>query len=476
MNSNTMLKAAIAALLPTTAALCTSSAQAGGLALMEQNSSGLGNAYAGSAAVADDASTIFFNAAGLTQLKRPSLVVNVAAIRIQSDFHDSGSLAAVGQNLNGTGGNAGNTAVLPALYFAVPLTDKVSGGIGVNAPFGLKTEYDSDWMGRFQAIKSDVKTTNINTALAFKVNDVVSIGVGADFQTLDATLTKAVDYTAVVGQGVAAQLLPALQAGAITPGQYGAQVGNAMAFNAGLQGNSAVKGSDTAWGFDVGLLFNISDATKVGLSYRSAMKYNLTGNATITAPAATDPTGQAVIAGARATVLADGPINLNIKLPASANAAVSQKLSNAFELLLGVSWTQWSSIQELRILRPSGVTLSNTPESWDDTWRYAVGANWQVTDALKLRAGAAFDESPVPDATRTPRLPDNDRKWLSLGARVDVSKNVAVDMGYTHVFVKDASLDQSDGGLTPLGYPYGRLTGTQQTKIDILGVQATVSF
>ena len=451
MQTNKALRIAIAALLPTTAGLwCAQSVHAAGFALLEQNSSGLGNAYAGAGAVSEDASTIFFNSAGLTQLKRPSLVLNAAAIKLKSEFNNAGSAPALGQSLGSTGGDSGDLTIVPALYLAVPLTDRLAGGVGVNAPFGLKTEYDDDWMGRFQAVKSDVKTININTALAFKVHDKVSVGIGADYQTIDATLTKGVNYTAVVAS--------------VSPALIGAA--------AGLQGSSGVKGTDSAWGFDVGVLFTPTDSTKLGLSYRSAIKYSIDGNAVITAPSSSNGTVQAIINGARASTLADGPVNLKIKLPASARAAVSQKLGSAVELLGEVSWMQWSSIEELRIVRPNGVTLSNTPENWDNTWRYALGANWQVKDGLKLRAGVAFDQSPVPDATRTPRLPDNDRTWLSLGAKLDVTKNVALDFGYTHLFAKDGDLNQNDGNANLSGL----LLGTQQTKVDILGVQATVSF
>ncbi|MGE0114635.1 MAG: OmpP1/FadL family transporter [Steroidobacteraceae bacterium] len=456
MQTRKKLQIAIATALSGAALLGTHHVCAAGFALMEQNSSGLGNAYAGAAAVAEDASTIYFNAAGLTQLKRPSLVLNVAGIDVQSEFKNSASAQALGQGLGGDGGDAGGLTVLPSFYLAVPLTDKVSGGVGVNAPFGLKTEYNDDWMGRFQAIKSDVKTTNINTALAFKIHDKVSLGIGADFQSIDATLTSAVNYTAIIASNTAGAL--------ILPG---------------LQGTSLVKGNDSAWGYDLGVLFTPNDSTRVGLSYRSAIKYHLAGNASFTTPTTANATGQAIINAAHnsttnAAAPTDGAIALNLKLPASARLAAVQKLGGAFELLGEVSWTQWSSVPELKIVRTNGAVgvLKNTPEKWDDTMRYAVGANWQVNKAVKLRVGAALDESPVPDSTRTPRLPDNDRTWLSAGARLDVNKRLTMDMGYTHIMVKDAQLNQNDGSTNA----YGLLLGKQKTSIDILGVQATASF
>jgi long-chain fatty acid transport protein len=466
MNSNprSVRLSVLAALSGGAALLAMQSAGAAGFALAEQNTSGLGNAYAGAAAVAEDASTVFFNSAGLTQLKRTSLVMNGSLIKVKSEFRNGGSQAALGQSLGGSGGDAGGSTLVPALYAAIPLTDKVTAGVGVNAPFGLKTEYSDDFMGRFQGLISDVKTTNINTALAFKLNDVVSVGIGADYQSLDATLTKNVNYTAAIAQVLQAQLL----AGSITLAQFNGLV----AANAGLQGNSVVKGTDSAWGYDLGLLFNFNDRTHIGLSYRSAMSYNVGGNATFAAPVSGNAAGQAIITGASASTLANGPVTLAIKLPASARLAMSQKLGSAVELLGEVSWTQWSNVEELRVKRLSGVTLSNTPENWDDTLRYSLGANFQVSNAVKLRLGAAQDQSPVPDATRTPRLPDGDRTWLSAGAKVKVTDKLSMDVGYTHIKVKDAALNQNDGSTTA----YGLLNGQQQTSIDIVGVQATVSF
>jgi long-chain fatty acid transport protein len=464
MQPGKWVKIAVASALSGSVVLGGHLASAAGFNLMEQNASGLGNAYAGAAAVAEDASTIYFNSAGLTQLSRPSLVLSVNGINIKSHFRDSGSAAALGQTLGSSGGNAGGLTPLPSLYIAVPLTDKITGGLGINAPFGLKTDYSGDWAGRFQAITSEVKTLNVNPALAFKLGNKVSLGIGADYQSLDATLSKGVNYTAAIAQVLQAQLL----AGAISLAQFNALV----AANAGLQGTSTVKGNDSAWGYDVGLLFNLSERTKLGLSYRSAVKYSVQGNAAFTAPTSSNPNGQAIINGARASTLVDGPVTLDIKLPATARLAVTQKLGSAFELLGEVSWTQWSSIPELRIKRTNGVTLSNTPEKWEDSTRYALGANYQLNDGVKLRFGAAIDKSPVPDATRTPRLPDNDRSWLSVGAKIKVAKNASVDVGYTHITAKDAALNQNDGNTSA----YGLLQGKQDSNIDIVGLQATVSF
>jgi long-chain fatty acid transport protein len=204
----------------------------------------------------------------------------------------------------------------------------------------------------------------------------------------------------------------------------------------------------------------------------------VTGTATFTAPTSTNGTIQAVITGARATALADGPITLDIKLPASARVAVAHVLENEsnLELLFEVSWTEWSSVQALTIVRTSGTVLKNTPENWSDTWRAALGGNYKLSNNVKLRAGVAVDSSPVGNGYRTPRLPDNDRMWVSLGAQWNIGSSFVLDAGYAHLFANDADMYQSDGYGAAQGYPNGLLIGTQKSSIDILGVQGTFKF
>ena len=98
------------------------------------------------------------------------------------NFADDGSVAAAGRSGGGNGGNAGALTPVPNFYYAMDAGDKLKFGIGINAPFGLKTEYDPTWIGRFQAIKSEIKTVNINPSLAYKLNDMVSLGAGISAQ------------------------------------------------------------------------------------------------------------------------------------------------------------------------------------------------------------------------------------------------------------------------------------------------------
>lgn len=454
-----MLTASTASLLPSTQAL------AAGFALLEQSASRLGTAFSGTAAVADDATTIYYNPAGMVQLTQSEALVALSGIDIGSEFRNRNSQAALGQPLGGSGGDAGGWNAIPSAYLVVSTSESLAFGFALNAPFGLKLEYDPGWMGRFQALDSEIETYNLNPAVSWRVNEWLSIGAGADYQHLQAELTNSVNYTAAVGQG----LQQLVAAGLLSP----AAVPTLLAANAGLEGHAQVRGDDSAWGYNVGVLFTFSPDTRLGLAYRSSIEYDLRGAARFTAPATTNLTGAAIIAAASGAggALATGPVRVALEVPDSATASLAHRMGSV-ELLADVAWTGWSSIQELRVVRDSGVTLSVTPERWRDTWRYALGATYKMSDSWKLRGGVAYDETPVPDETRTPRLPDADRKWLALGAQWKPTAATLIDVGYAHLFSPDVSMNH-DGGNAAV---YGLLNGQQQSSVDIVSIQVAQRF
>ncbi|MET0497159.1 MAG: outer membrane protein transport protein [Steroidobacteraceae bacterium] len=433
-------------------------AGASSFALLEQSASRLGTAFAGTAAAADDATTVFYNPAGLGTLKQTEAAVVFSEIDVGSKFKNRSSQAALGQPLGVEGSDAGGWNFVPATYFAMPINDSLAVGFALNAPFGLKLEYDSDWIGRFQAERSEIKTYNANPALSWRLNKVVTLGVGVDYQKVQAELTNQINYSAVVAQG--AQQLAA--AGQLSP----AQAQGVIAANAGLSGTAVVRGDDAAWGYNLGVLFELPSSTRIGLSYRSSIDYHVEGSARFAPPTPTNPTGAAIVAAAGQSALANSRASLNLELPDSAILSVAQPMGD-FQLLADVAWTGWSSVQELRVIRESGAVLSVTPERWEDTWRFALGGVYRLNDAWKLRAGVAYDETPVPTATRTARLPDADRKWLAVGTQWAVSPQLVIDAGYARLFSKDSRIDQNAGSTLANGL----IGGEQQSSVNIVSAQ-----
>ena len=436
----------------TALALASGQTLASGFALLEQSASRLGTAFAGTAAAADDATTLFYNPAGMMNLDGVQVTAVASGIGLSSEFTNSNSQPALGQTLGGDGGDAGGFHGIPALYVAVPFTKDLAAGFAFNVPFGLTLEYDDDWMGRFQAIKSEIQTYNFNPSLAFRLNDHISLGFGLSYQRILAELTNAVNYTAVIGS-VSPALVPS---------------------NLGLEGDLVVRGDDSAWGFNAGVLFEFSERTRLGLSYRSSIHYEVDGTVNFTPPIPTTLAGTAIVAGASApgNQLSDGGATVQLELPDIATASFFQAIGDRAELLVDIAWTGWSSVQYLNVVRDNGVVLSSTPELWEDTWRYALGMTWKLSDAWKLRGGVAYDETQVPDSTRTARLPDTERTWVAIGARWQPSTATVIDFGYAHLFSDDTPLNQDDGNAALNGL----LLGDQESAVDIISAQFTYRF
>lgn len=455
-------------LIPATAscALLPAVASASGFALLEQSASRLGTAFAGTAAASDDATTVFFNPAGMTALAQPEGVITASGIEIGSQFRNDNSAPGFAQPLGGNGGDAGDWNLVPAAYFVLPAGEEFAFGIGVNAPFGLKLVYDDGWIGRFQALRSEIQTLNINPSFAYRLGERISLGVGIDYQRLDAELTNDVNYSAVVAQGVQ-QLVVAGQ----LPPATGAAI---VAGNAGLAGRARVRGDDDAWGFNVGALFDLTDSTRLGLSYRSSIDYTVRATVGFAAPPGADPIASGIISAASAAgaPLSSGAVTVDLEVPDSAALSLQHRFGDKYALLADVAWTGWSSVQELRIVRDSGATVSVTPERWRDTWRYALGATYDMNERVTLRAGVALDETPVPDATRTPRLPDTDRTWVAVGARWQPSPALLMDFGYAHLFSDTVPLDQDAGNATASAL----LSGQQHSDVNIVSAQLVYRF
>ena len=458
-----------------------SQAHASAFALIEQNVSGLGNAYAGAAAVAEDASTVYYNPAGMSALPAgKQIVVGAALIQPSFKFSDGGSLQSglfatlggavpgVTAPLGGNGGDAGSNAAVPNFYFVMDLAKDTKFGLGVGAPFGLKTEYSPDWVGRFQAIKSDIKSLNVNPSLSIDIGGGNSMGFGLNYQQIDAEFTNNVNVAAAALGGI-------LQTGAV-PALIPPAA--AIAAAAGLgEATAVVKASDSYWGYNFGGLFQISPDTKLGLTYRSEISYNLSGTvnfSNVNLPGnlgSLGPTGNLIAAGVGAN-LANGNVNVRITVPESLSAALKHRLDDKWTLLGDATFTAWSRIQALRIVRDNGTVLSNTPENFRDTWRLGAGATYRHSDALSLKMGVAYDQTPVNDTDRTARLPDQSRKWLAFGGQYRLSKDGTLDVGYAHLFVKDPSINQNGGNATL----NGQLVGSYKSSVGIFGAQFLYRF
>lgn len=424
-----------------------SQAHASAFALHEQGISGLGNAYAGAAAVAEDATTVWWNPAGMSRLPAGKhFALGAAYIVPSTEFTNRASVAAPLSNpaLNGNGGDASDSAIVPSFFFAMNAAPRWNVGLGVSVPFGLATKYDPNWIGRFQGIESEVQTVNINPAVSFKLSDRASIGGGINYQYGKVDLLSAVNYSAAAASAGGAPLLGAIGG----PGVEG-------------QNKTSVNGS--AWGYNFGVLFDVLPTTRVGIHYRSVLDYKLEGNTTFSNRPA------ALAAG-----LPDSDVKLELQTPDSVAFSAVHDLSPQWQLLADATWTHWSRIRQLPLTRTSGTqsgqALDTLTFNFNDVWRFAVGASYKLSQALVLKAGLAVDKSPVPNAdTRSVRLPDSDRTWYSVGVAYNVSRSDKLDAGYTYVQAKDVDINNTQAGK-------GTVNGSYSAEVHVFGLQYQHTF
>ena len=443
MNKNMTLR-----LIPALLAVAFSgAASASGFQLLgEQSASSLGNAGAGSAAVAENAGTIFYNPAGMTELGRGSVSAGLVAVKTSFEFNNDGSIT---PGLTGDGGNGGNWGVVPNAYGSWQLAKDWYIGLGIGAPFGLKTKYDEPWIGSAHSNEFDIKTININPSIAWRAADWVSLGAGVNWQRIDATYKRAA--------GVAAS--PRVTNCAAVPP-------TSPLFPAAVPCQSGVKleMDDDAWGWNVGALFKPAAQTKIGVSYRSKIKYTANGDVSVSGPS------PVVNAGGSSNVKAD------IDVPDTFILSLSQGIGDKWEVLADVSWTGWSSIPYLDIVRTSGRLSGQTAQTlntkFDDAWRFALGANYKLDEAWKLRFGIAYDQTPVPSAQyRLVSLPDNNRTWFSAGFQWKPAKDMALDVGAAYLYLKDADINND---LRAEGK--GLVKGSYEDSAWLIGTQFSMFF
>ncbi len=420
----------------------TGQLHAAGFALIENSASGQGNAFAGAAATASDASTIWFNPAGMMRLDSDQLVAVGHLIVPKSDFNNGNTVDGLGNAVSGPEDDGGFNAIVPNLYYVYTINPDTRFGFGLTVPFGLATKYDDSWVGRYHTVETDLRTINLNPSIAYRVNSQLSVGGGISILFADVTLTSVVDFGALIG-------LP-----------QGAD---------GFADLEADNFGDPALGFNFSLLYELDKATRIGVAYRSEITIDVDGAADFSVPsiAAVIPTTN--------NVFVDTTIHGSIDLPQSLSVSVAHEMDK-WTLLGDITWTGWSSFPELRIIYDNPAQpASVTTESWDDSFRYSIGADFQYSDDMILRGGIAYDETPVPGATRrTPRVPGNSRRWLSFGLSYMIDSAFTVDVGYSHLFISDAAINNTFESSQPA--LNGVINGSYEASVDIISAQVRWNY
>jgi long-chain fatty acid transport protein len=374
-------------------------ASAGGFAVREQSATAQGMSFAGAASGSGGLSSMFWNPAAITM--RPgwnseyhaSLVIPEAEITpipgtspINPGFGTSPLLAFPA--LSGSfiaSGDIARDAIVPASYSNYQFNERLWVGLSSTSPFGLVTKPETFWSGQIYARSSKVFTLNFNPIVGYKVTDWLSIAGGPVVQYIDVRLKRALGPLITSGQGI-------------------------------------LEGDDIGFGFSAGVMLTPWAGTQIGIGYRSMIHHELEGSQSTSAP------------------FTDVPIRAKVNLPEMVTVGLTQWITPSFNINLGFEWTNWSRAGTQAIVGPAGLPINALPLNYEDGYFYSLGAEYWFTPRIALRAGVAYEESPITDEVRTPRLPDNDRVWLSLGATYRWSEKLSFDASFTHIFVKDTPI------------------------------------
>ncbi len=426
-NRNYLYAAAIGALLLST------SAQAAGFFIQEQSVSAGGSAYAGAATNTKDASTLFFNPAGITQLDRAQANVGVQLLLPSSSLDNTGSnFPGLGGALisGGDGGNPYSPTPVPSAYIAAPVTavDGLWIGVGVTAPFGLANKYDSDYFGRFDSIKTELLTTDIQPTVAYKINDRLSIGAGMDFQRADAKLTN------VVRDNIS-------------------------------EGTSKLEGDDWGYGYTVGAQIKILPTTTLGLNYRSSIHYDLDGNVTVAGL-----TGL----GAGANGVRDAQASL--VTPDIASIGLSHELNDKWTIMGQANWYGWNNFNDITPIPATGAAIAGVDQNYQTVWAFALGAEYAYSPEWTFRGGIQYDNTPTTDEFRTTRTPDGDRTWFSGGATYKINDSFSLDMNATYIHIADQEIDVIRGAGGPLNALRQEISADTSGHVGIIGLGLNYKF
>lgn len=407
-------------------ALASTQLFAAGFALNEQSVSGMGTGFAGRSSAADDASTVYGNPAGMSRLKRQQVTVGGAAVIAKTDISGPGS------NLGGeTDGDMVPLVGVPMGYYVKPLDDNWSVGFGVYVPFGLVTDYGSDDAARYWGKKSHVEVITFQPTVSYAFNDKVSIGIGPTFNRIRGELGSNLINPASPGRN---------------------------------DGEVKIKGDDTAVGYNVGLLVQATDRTRVGLTYHSMVDYKLEGKTRVSTPLIGPYSGSKFDA------------SLNIKTPESVDLSVTHELDDQWTLYAGSTWTRWSRLKDITVdndvprpLAGSAFQTIKEEQNWHDTWAHAVGASYKVNKQWTLRTGFSVDQSPTNNHDRSPRIPTGDRRIFSLGAGYSPTDDMTIDVAYSYLWEEDTKVNQASA-------TKGRYQAKYENSAHGLGASLTYRF
>ena len=446
-------------LLAMTTLLAASGANAAAFQLAEVSTSGLGRAYAGEAAIADNASVVATNPALMSLFKTNQF--SVGGVYVDSKIHMSGPVTVV----NAKGrivalGSADHNSVVPGslipnLYFVAPINDKFAIGGGMNVNFGLKSEYESDYNAGVFGGKTDLSAINLNLSGSYRVSQGLTAGVG-----LNAVYAKAeIERRAGILSDAVKNVL-----GLVKAGQIPQSAAAPLARFKGVNKETVLTHlqDKNAWGFgwNAGLVYEFNENNRVGLAYHSKVDIDFEDDNAVSVSR---------------TIRGQGPAagGLTLHLPDYLELSGFHQVTDDLALHYSYKFTHWSRFKELHATFNDGELAFHKDEKYRSNSRYALGATYNVNDKLTLRAGIAYDEAAAPTEHASASIPDTDRMWYSVGATYKFTPNLSIDAGFAHLRGKKIHFTESQpiGGLVTVTANY-----TSKASANLYGLNLNYSF
>ena len=427
----------------------------------EQSALRLGDAFSGGAAQADDASTAFYNPAGLTRLNKKQLTLNLSAISVDSTFKgDSTTLG--GAPISGKKANASSIAALPSIYFSLPMSESLVFGAYINAPYATGADFGDDSVARYFSTKSEITGIDFGTAFGFKATDELSFGISMVMQYISATVASAINTSAAC-KGSEPQLAPFTCNGL---GINDSELGQST-----YDSSFEMNGDDLNIGFTAGMLYEFTPESRLGFHYKNRITHNLQGKATI--DVSTNAQTFSNLVGLNDTK-ANGTAKL--ETPSQANLSFYQGLGN-FSIQADVQWTDWSSFDQLVVKSDTDIIQEvATPQvyDWVESYRYSIGGSYQLNPSLKLRTGFALDKSPIKDENTKIDFAFDDYKAISFGLTYDMNEDMAFDFGIQKTLTQKRALAQ--GNTSDPSQNFSKLKGDVTTDVISLAAAVKMKF
>ncbi|HEX4304012.1 MAG TPA: outer membrane protein transport protein [Rhizomicrobium sp.] len=426
-------------------ALGASPAFAAGYGLKEHSADAMAAAYAGAAATDSDASYLAYNPAALAGVGETDFAGSLVGIVPGTKANYLSATTSAG---NPTGGAAAprnfiSDALVPSFGIRHRMSERWAVGLDISAPWGLRTDYPASWAGRYYAMKTELLTINASPSVSYQISPGLALGAGAQIEFAQGALTSTIDT-----------------------GTLGAANGIPGSIPGAQDSFARVSGKSWTFGYTAGLIAKPYDGLQIGISYRSSLQHDLKGPLTFTL----DSAGIGATIRALTGVFTNTRATTPLTMPDEIEMGARQRLSDDWTVMAELDWTDWSRVHALRVeaanpLQPDDVTTTR----WHNTLFGSLGAEYRASPDFTFRAGAAYDESPTPDATREPRIPDADRIWLSAGVRYRVTDALDANLTLSRLFFLKSTLALDP--TIPGAALRGTLDGTTQAYVNVVGLQ-----